>query len=246
MILLRDKTVSFSIIVFVLMIAALFLVLRFGDMPQIIGRLLPLDLSQPAQVFRDWRIAALAHDKDLCARVLTSPLVRWAPVEDKPVENGCGWNNAIRLEAAGNANLAADPITCPMAAGLTLWLTHEVQPAAKRLLGHTVKSIKTLGSYSCRGINGNAYVNSLKKLGLPVPRSEHALANAIDIAVFELDDGQSVSVLKEWHTSGAKADFLHEAHDGACRFFRVVLGPEANAAHQSHFHLDRGPWHACR
>jgi hypothetical protein len=37
--------------------------------------------------------------------------------------------------------------------------------------------------------------------------------------------------------------FLHEE---ACRMFGNVLGPEANAAHKDHFHLDmkqrRGPF----
>jgi hypothetical protein len=32
--------------------------------------------------------------------------------------------------------------------------------------------------------------------------------------------------------------FLHEVHDEACDIFGTVLGPEANAAHHDHFHLD--------
>ena len=38
--------------------------------------------------------------------------------------------------------------------------------------------------------------------------------------------------------SGHKTDFLRAAHDSACRIFGTVLGPEANAAHRNHFHLD--------
>lgn len=161
------------------------------------------------------------------------------------MKDGCGWINAVRVTESGGATIVADPLSCPAAAALTMWIAHEVQPAAQRLLGHRVKSIKTFGTYSCRGINGNAYADRLKALHLPVPRSEHATANAIDIAAFDLDNGDSVTVLKDWPGQGAKADFLHTVHEGACRFFRVVLGPHANAAHANHFHLDRGPWHAC-
>jgi len=32
--------------------------------------------------------------------------------------------------------------------------------------------------------------------------------------------------------------FLHDAHKAACRIFGTTLGPEANAAHRNHFHVD--------
>ncbi len=32
--------------------------------------------------------------------------------------------------------------------------------------------------------------------------------------------------------------FLHAAHDAACRIFATTLGPEANEAHRNHFHVD--------
>lgn len=36
----------------------------------------------------------------------------------------------------------------------------------------------------------------------------------------------------------ATSEFLHEAHDSACKIFGTILGPDANAAHHDHFHLD--------
>jgi hypothetical protein len=36
----------------------------------------------------------------------------------------------------------------------------------------------------------------------------------------------------------ATSEFLHVAHDEACEIFGTVLGPDANAAHHDHFHLD--------
>jgi hypothetical protein len=37
---------------------------------------------------------------------------------------------------------------------------------------------------------------------------------------------------------GPQAQFLHEAHAAACRIFGTTLGPEANADHRNHFHVD--------
>lgn len=35
-----------------------------------------------------------------------------------------------------------------------------------------------------------------------------------------------------------QAQFLRKVHQGACKIFGTVLGPEANDAHRNHFHLD--------
>lgn len=37
---------------------------------------------------------------------------------------------------------------------------------------------------------------------------------------------------------GNVSAFLHQAHDAACQIFGTTLGPEANAAHRNHFHVD--------
>jgi hypothetical protein len=37
---------------------------------------------------------------------------------------------------------------------------------------------------------------------------------------------------------GNVSAFLHQAHDSACQIFGTTLGPEANAAHRNHFHVD--------
>ncbi len=38
--------------------------------------------------------------------------------------------------------------------------------------------------------------------------------------------------------SAAEAKFLRLAHEGGCKIFSTVLGPEANDAHRTHLHLD--------
>jgi hypothetical protein len=72
------------------------------------------------------------------------------------------------------------------------------------------------------------------------------MANAIDIAAFTLTDGRVVSLARNWNRGGAGAAFLREVDDGACRLFNVVLGPDYNAAHRDHFHLDMGRFRVCR
>ena len=55
-----------------------------------------------------------------------------------------------------------------------------------------------------------------------------------------------MSLARHWSGAEPEAAFLREVRDGACRWFRAVLGPEYNAEHRDHFHLDRGMWNACR
>jgi hypothetical protein len=42
-------------------------------------------------------------------------------------------------------------------------------------------------------------------------------------------------------TPASKADFLHAAHQSACKIFGTTLGPEANAEHRNHLHVDMAP-----
>jgi hypothetical protein len=157
----------------------------------------------------------------------------------------CGYEDAVRFAGGGAigidwrpADLAA---SCPVAAGLALWEWHVVQPAALRHFGSRVASIDHFGSYSCRRLYGRSEGGW----------SEHATANAVDIAGFRLENGTRITVIGDWRGEGAKAAFLREVRDGACRLFATVLSPDYNAAHRDHFHLDQAArgatgWRGCR
>ena len=127
-----------------------------------------------------------------------------------------------------------------MAAGLAVWMAQVVQPAARKHLGTTVKAVRHLGGYSCRNIRGSLFSKYLNM------RSEHATANAIDISAFDLANGRRISILRHWTRGGNEAKFLKEIHYGACSYFRVVLGPEANRLHANYFHFDRGLMIRCK
>ena len=187
-----------------------------------------------------WRLQGLKYDQAACRKTLSNPSVKSTIVKDSPLNKGCGWENAHRLSAAGGASFGYVKVSCPMAAGLALWMNQVVQPAAKQHLGTSVRRIIHYGTYSCRNIKGSLFSKYLNM------RSEHATANAIDIGGFKLASGQTVSILKHWKGNSNRAKFLKEIHYGACRYFRVVLGPEANRLHADHFHFDRGPLIRCK
>ena len=65
------------------------------------------------------------------------------------------------------------------------------------------------------------------------------------MAGFVLTNGRRIRV-SEWADSGSEGAFLRDVHGGACRVFDSVLGPEYNAAHRDHFHLERGGSRICR
>jgi hypothetical protein len=221
-----------------LLAICVFFVMRQGLLPAAWSPLPALDLADPGAWFVDWRIAELKRDRALCLRVLRAPQISAAPVAANPLKNGCGWENAVRISNAGGATLNVGTVSCEVAAGIAMWLAHEVQPRAVAMLGSRVSSVQHLGSYSCRNVVGRK---------LPVSsRSQHATANALDIGGFTLADGRTIRVLRHWSGSGPEARFLREIHARACRYFRVAIGPEYNALHRDHFHYDRGLFSRCK
>lgn len=135
----------------------------------------------------------------------------------------------------------AATLQCQMIPTVDRWVSEVVEPAARRFYGAPLVELKVAASYSCRPMNGVAG----SKL------SEHGHANAIDISGFQLADGRLVTVKGGWKGSPADSDFLHAVHHGACDLFTTVLGPNANAFHADHFHLDlarhgkAGTGHVC-
>lgn len=212
--------------------------LRFGLLPVRVSVLWPVDLAEPGGWLLDRQLSDLRQDPLLCRQVLAAPHIVASPVADKAERPGCGWNNAFRLSAAGRAKLQVGAVTCELAASLALWIEHVVQPAAGRHFGQAIADIEHLGAYACRNIRGSP--------GDDDDLSEHAGANALDIKGFRLADGRRVRVLTDWGGASAEGKFLAEIHKGACRYFRVAIGPAYNAAHRDHFHFDRGRWRACR
>jgi len=227
-----------AILLLVLVAASIFVVMRQGLLPARWSPLPALDLSAPNAWFVDWRIAELKRDRELCTRVLRGPVISASPVRDNPIKDGCGWENAVRISSAGGASLSVGTVSCEVAAGIAMWMAHEVQPRAVEIFGSRVTSVQQMGTFACRNVLG-------RKMWTDV-RSEHATANALDISAFTLASGRQISVVRHWSGSGAEARFLREIHSAACRYFRVAIGPEFNALHRDHFHYDRGFLSRCK
>ena len=223
----------------VLILVVVVIVFRQGLVPARYTPLPRLDLENPLPIVVDWQIAELRFDRELCRdTIASSEIIEARQVADRPKQKGCGWTNAVRISEAGGAKFSAGPLSCQAAAAFALWVQYEVQPAAERIFGQRVGSIQNFGTYSCRNIIGSRFWKNR--------RSEHATANAIDVAKFRLADGTQISVLGDWNGKGKKAEFLRAVNKGGCRFFRVTLGPDFNRAHRDHFHFDRGQLWSCR
>jgi hypothetical protein len=62
-----------------------------------------------------------------------------------------------------------------------------------------------------------------------------------------LADGRRISVLEDWNAGDAEErEFLQTVQRSACKRFGTVLGPDYNAAHANHFHLEEGSGSFCR
>lgn len=196
----------------------------------------PLDPTAAPGLWTRYKLARLEGDGAACRALLASTALAFSPIPDRDTGAGCGFRDAVRVARSGVGFSASFAAACPLAAAWMLFETHTLQPAARRHLGQEVVRVRHLGSYACRNVYGRAQGR----------RSQHATANAFDVAAFVLADGTTVSVAADWDGDGARAAFLRAVRDGACDVFGAVLGPDHNAAHRDHFHLDRGPYRVCR
>ena len=199
-----------------------------------------LDLGAPPGRSTAAKIAELGSDPPRCRALLAAAGGTSRPAPDRFVDDRCGYRDGMRL--AGDIAPAPSGLvtSCPVAAALLVW-EREVQVEAQRTLGTRVRRFLHAGSFSCRRIYGRETGNW----------SEHATADAVDILGFELADGRTLSVLRDWEDEGSGGRFLRTVRDSACGTFATVLSPDYNAAHRDHLHLDtadRGPagWRACR
>ena len=193
-----------------------------------------LDLGAPVGAFTGRKLAALTGDAPRCRALLDAAGVGFTTLPPRVAGEQCGYADGVRFAGeAGARRIAYAPadlaIACPVAAALAVWEWRVVQPAALDAFGRRVAAIEHFGGYSCRRLNGAAEGRW----------SEHATADAVDIAAFILDDGTRISVLGGWRGDGAEARFLRAARDGACGLFATTLSPDYNAAHADHFHLDQ-------
>lgn len=195
----------------------------------------PLDPREEPGVLTpvQFRMAALTGER--CRAALRRGDVDFTPVS-RPMAEGCGYPEGVSMAGSTLSYGARIVLDCRAALALEMWERHVVQPAARRHFGAEVSRITHYGTYSCR----NVYHSTRGR------RSEHATAQAIDIAGFAIANGRRISLTGDWRNDGAAGRFLREVRDGACGYFRTVLSPDYNAAHADHFHLGMRTSFLCR
>ncbi|HEX5958014.1 MAG TPA: extensin family protein [Hyphomicrobiaceae bacterium] len=124
-----------------------------------------------------------------------APLGAEVELADPIKEERCGTPAPVVLKrlttGAGRVELQPPPtLNCAMVSRLHAWVEKTLQPAAQEMLGSPVVRIRSLSGYVCRNrVGTRSHADRL---------SEHALANAIDIAGFVTADGRTVDVLSRW------------------------------------------------
>lgn len=175
-----------------------------------------------------------------CIGELGATGARFSALPDTYKAPGCNQLGAVRLNAIsgdasnfGIANLG--PVKCEVAKAFAGWARFGVDRAARQILGSPLARIETMGSYSCRNVAGTSR------------KSAHARAEAIDVSAFILADGRRIVLLQDWDEgTREEREFLRVVHRSACKRFGTVLGPEYNAAHADHFHLEGTGAKFCR
>jgi hypothetical protein len=262
----RGRWLGFALFVVVGLAAAWVVGTGAVEIPERFDPWAPLDATAPPDWLTGFKLDRARAEPARCLAALARTGMQYDVLPDRETGPGCGFDNAVRLRSAGVRLSPAPSLSCPMALSFFMWETHALQPAAERHFGRPVVAVEHLGSYACRNINrGKAGEGKNEGRGdgrregrgaTPgASRSRHATANALDVAGLTLSDGRRIGVLQAWRrqaNTGAggiddpAALLLRDAHQGACRFFDGVLGPDYNAVHRDHFHLETGGYSLCR
>jgi hypothetical protein len=192
-----------------------------------------------------WSLAA-KEDGPSCRADLTALGFKFRTVPDKsaPEKSGCGIPHGV-LVLRGPTGVTYDPpimVDCSLARALVT-VERIVQEEAAEALAAKIVRIGNLGGFACRPRN------SRKGSSL----SAHAFGSAVDVSSFTPDKGAPAIVARDY----ADATKSSPKQDARRRFLRgvytrlrrheadltYVVGPDFNASHRDHFHLDRGGWH---
>jgi hypothetical protein len=171
----------------------------------------------------------------MCHRDLRELGVAFETLPDRQFGPGCGIVGTVKLLDIGVPTTNLGAVRCGEARTYAQWARNAVAPAAYQILGSELDKVESMGSYNCRNVAGTAR------------RSGHSIANAIDIGGFQLKDGRRITILKDWNSSDPDVRrFLQTISASACKRFGTVLGPNYNAAHRNHLHLEDDKANFCR
>jgi hypothetical protein len=170
-----------------------------------------------------------------CSAVLMARGAIFEPAAERVGPGACRLSDAVSLARGSSATLVGSAtLNCAIALRWTNFEMEVLQPAAQLHFGRPLLRVRHFGGYSCRGRSGDS-----RRL------SEHALGNAFDISGFEIENGPVILVERAWRDRGPEGRFLRDIAHRSCRHFNIVLTPNSDAAHRTHFHFDLGPYKRC-
>ncbi|EKS6931322.1 MULTISPECIES: extensin-like domain-containing protein [Enterobacter] len=196
----------------------------------------PLNLDDPPGRITQYKLRHLTPEAcaSLLAQANQKKLIRTQAVADSGGE--CPLNNVVRVRDFGPVSLNGSFLaSCPLALSSALFVSQQARPLTKRFTGSELRRIEHLGSFACRNIYHRPDAR----------RSEHATAEALDIAAFRLANGERVTVLNGWKSAKTQP-WLKALLAASCGYYGNGLGPEYNAAHASHFHMGMRGFGLCR
>ena len=209
-----------------------FLFVQKYDVPESYLPWKEINLMGVPGTFTGLKLSELQKDLAKCQKALSRADIQYEVMPDQR-RGVCNLQNQVTLQQSKYPYSARVKGRCSMVAALIIWEKSVVEPLARQYLDDEIAKINHMGIFSCRNIQGSKR------------RSQHASANAIDISGFITKSGQRISVLNDWDKDSAKGRFIRAVNRKSCKIFRGVLGPEYNAAHRNHFHLDMGPYRIC-
>ncbi|MDB5714039.1 MAG: extensin [Sphingomonadales bacterium] len=171
-----------------------------------------------------------------CLGKLDRLVARYALLPDRTFGGSCDALGSVQLRDIGTPTTNLGAMTCGLANAFVTWVQNDLQGPAQEYLHGRVVKIETMGTYSCRNVNGAATGRL----------SEHAHANAVDVSGFVLEDGRRITVANDWTAGGDGAAFLRAVRGSACQRFVTILSPDYNALHHDHLHFDMGGKSFCR
>lgn len=196
----------------------------------------PLRIADPMTPITGFKLRRALDTPGMCVEILQDGGAAIDPMPDLDQSETCGIRDRVALRGFKDLRLSPVETACPTALRLALWVEHGIQPAARDAFGQEVARLHHFSSYSCREIRTPD--------GGGGRMSSHATASAIDISGVTLADGRRIDLLDGW--DGPDGDFLRRVRDTACTWFGTTLGPEYNALHRDHFHLQNRGYGTCR
>lgn len=224
----------------VIFIIAILCALWLGErIPQAYNPFAPLAVSAAPNLITRYKLRRLDGNPQACLdaldRAQSSGAIQFTRAEN--MGGKCPLENPVRVRGFGDVALSSSYLaSCRLALSSAMYVSQVAKPLASEKLGSPLTRIDHLGSYACR----NIYSKPDARL------SEHATAEALDIAGFRLKDGRQLTVLKQWPQSGEEAQFIHALFSESCPYFGNSIGPDYNAAHANHFHLGMRWFGFCR